>query len=161
MLRLNTSQDTLVTYLKYLVKTCMERVSQKPLENLSTASITLVSSIQSRTLSPPKMLLNTIRITSEHWKTKSTQQKLRTLTMLIISMMPNSKELRSQRKELTWIYQPLAIKVSKASIECQQLKLITEKIHSSISTHWDQNLTLKILLSMNNTRTWVRLKNLH
>ena len=66
MLRLNTSQDTLVTYLKYLVKTCMERVSQKPLENLSTASITLVSSIQSRTLSPPKMLLNTIRITSEH-----------------------------------------------------------------------------------------------
>lgn len=66
MLRLNIFLDMRVTYLKYLVKIYTVKVSQKQLENLSTANTTLDLVTLSRTLSKLKTPENTIKITSAH-----------------------------------------------------------------------------------------------
>lgn len=66
MLRLNIFLDMRVTYLKYLVKIYTVKVSQKQLENLSTANTMLDLVTLSRTLSKLKTPENTIKITSAH-----------------------------------------------------------------------------------------------
>ena len=66
MLRLNIFLDMRVTYLKYLVKIYTVKVSQKQLENLSTANTTLDLVTLLRTLSKLKTPENTIKITSAH-----------------------------------------------------------------------------------------------
>ena len=75
MLRLNIFLDMRVTYLKYLVKIYTVKVSQKQLENLSTANTTLDLVTLLRTLSKLKTPENTIKITSAHLNKKSIQQK--------------------------------------------------------------------------------------
>ena len=66
MLRLNIFLDMRVTYLKYQVKIYTVKVSQKQLENLSTANTMLDLVTLSRTLSKLKTPENTIKITSAH-----------------------------------------------------------------------------------------------
>jgi hypothetical protein len=87
----NMFQVTQDIFHKFKVKISMVRAIQKSPLRPSTEIMMLVLITQMQLDLQLKLWLNLIKVTSENWTMKWTQQKWKILTMHIISMTQNSK----------------------------------------------------------------------